>query len=311
MIRRFMQNNAPNSSDLGFGNAASAGRRSLNKDGSFNIVRSGTSLLRSSEAYHKLISMSWMHFNLLVLALYFIINLIFALLYWGIGIDGLQGVTSANGWEGFWESFFFSAQTLTTVGYGRVSPVGHLANSIAAVESLLGLLGFALATGLLYGRFSRPEAKIRFSENALVAPYKDGKAIMFRIVNARKNQLIEVEAAVSMAMSKPETPNARQFFNLKLELTKINFFPLSWTLVHPINEESPFWSMAEADILTHSVELICLIKAFDDTFSQVVYTRSSYIASEIVYNAKFLPMTEFTEKGAILHINKINLHEKF
>ena len=98
---------------------------------------------------------------------------------------------------------------------------------------------------------------------------------------------------------------------LKLELTKINFFPLSWTLVHPINEESPFWSMAEADILTHSVELICLIKAFDDTFSQVVYTRSSYIASEIVYNAKFLPMTEFTEKGAILHINKINLHEKF
>ena len=310
MIKRFKAQQSANGNDLGLGTNSAIGRRSLNKDGSFNVTRSGVPILRSFETYHRLISMSWTRFNLLVASLYFFVNIVFAVLYWAIGLEGLQGINSRLGWDGFWESFFFSAQTLTTVGYGRVSPVGNLANSIAAVESMIGLLGFALATGLLYGRFSRPEAKIKYSKNALIAPYKDGKALMFRIVNDRKNQLIEVEAAASLSMTLPNQPNSRQFFNLKLEVTKINFFPLSWTVVHAINEDSPLYGLTENEILEQSVEVICLIKAFDDTFSQVVYSRSSYTAPEIIWNAKFVPMTTFNANGAILHVDKINSHEK-
>jgi len=249
-------------------------------------------------------------FNFVVFFLYVFVNLLFAFIYLGIGVDGLAGVNGTGTFDRFWESFFFSAQTLTTVGYGRVSPMGHFASSVAAVESMIGLLGFALATGLLYGRFSRPEARIGYAKNALIAPYKEGKALMFRIVNERKNQLIEVEAACSLAMLNPNNPQARQFSNLKLEVAKINFFPLSWTIVHAIDEESPLWGLEEKDFKALNLEVICLIKAFDDSFSQNVYSRSSYIYNEIVWNAKYSPMTEFTNNGTLLHLDKLNLFEK-
>ncbi len=298
-------------SDLGFGAKDHVkGRRGLNKDGSFNVIREGVPLVNSFETYHRLISMSWMKFNVLVLSFYLVANLLFACIYLLVGMDGLQGIVAHSFKDNFYEAFFFSAQTLTTVGYGRISPIGHAAGAVAAVESMMGLLGFALATGVLYGRFSRPEARIKYSENALIAPYKKITALMFRIVNERKNQLIEVESALSISMRDESNPKNRKFFNLKLELTKINFFPLSWTIVHPIDESSPLWGMTELEFQNSDIELISLIKAFDDTFSQTVYDRSSYKYHELVWGAKFIPMTEFTDKGTILRIDKINAFEK-
>ncbi len=296
--------------DLGFGERSSHGKRALNKDGTFNVIRRGIPLLNSFETYHRLISMSWMKFNMYVLLLYFISNIIFAGIYLLVGIEGLQGIIGNTWMDQFYEAFFFSAQTLTTVGYGRVSPVGHAAGVVAAIESMAGLLGFALATGLLYGRFSRPEARIKYSEHAVIAPYKKGTAFMFRIVNERKNQLIEVEAALSMGMRKETNSNHRSFYNLKLELTKINFFPLSWTIVHPIDEDSPLHGMTQHEFTTSEIEFISLIKAFDDTFSQTVYARSSYRAHEVVWGAKFLPMIEYGPHSTILNIDKINEMEK-
>ncbi len=208
------------------------------------------------------------------------------------------------------EAFFFSSQTLTTLGYGRISPVGTLASAAAAVESMMGLLGFALATGLLYGRFSKPEARILYSHNAVIAPFKDKTALMFRIVNERKNQLIEVEASLTLSL-KSDQVNVRRFLALTPDIKKINFFPLNWTIVHSIDEESPLFGLTEQEANDLDAEVIVLIKAFDDTFSQTVYSRSSYKYSEIIWGAKFKSMMELgTPQGTILHLDKLNDFEK-
>ncbi|MCC6690932.1 MAG: K+ channel, inward rectifier [Bacteroidia bacterium] len=214
-------------SDLGFGNKDGGNARGLNKDGSFNVIRKGVPLLNKFETFHALISMSWIKFYLTVFSLYFIVNLLFAALYMLAGIENLAGIQGITYIDKFWESFFFSSQTLTTLGYGRISPVGELENSIASVESMIGLMSFALVTGLVYGRFSRPGARIKYSRVALIAPYKNTTAFMFRLVNERRNQLIEVEAGVTFSVRNKENNKIRNFYGLKLEITKINFFPLS------------------------------------------------------------------------------------
>lgn len=284
------------SDDLGLGNKGGKGR-GVNKDGSFNVERIGVPKFRPYEIYHSLISMSWGKFSLLVLVAYGVVNLLFAMIYYFIGTEHLSGITpDMSEKHRFMEAFFFSSQTLTTLGYGRIAPVGALASSVAAVESLLGLLTFALATGLLYGRFSRPQAKLLYSTNALVAPYRDITGLMLRISNKRSNQLIEVEAEITLSYQE-KGKNSRSFASLALERKKINLFPSSWTLVHPITEESPFYGMSEQDLHDADVELIVLIKSFDDTFSQTIYSRSSYKAHEIIWGAKFLPMFTQTELG--------------
>lgn len=297
--------------DPGFGKANTGkDNRALNKDGSFNVKRKGMPWTNSFELYHELIYMSWFKFTGVVVLFYIVLNLIFACLYTWAGIGTLTGITVTNPTELFLENFFFSSQTLTTVGYGRIAPIGTLASSIAAVESMIGLLGFAIATGLLYGRFSRPKTSIKYSDDALIAPYKNGTAFMFRIVNERKAHMIEVEAATTLALNSTDGNGARRFFNLKLELTKINFFPTSWTLVHPIDEESPLWGMTEQELRIANPEFIILIKAFDDTFAQTVYSRSSYKEKEIVWGAKYKSMVELTDRETILHIEQLNDYEK-
>jgi inward rectifier potassium channel len=194
------------------------------------------------------------------------------------------------------DAFFFSAQTLTTVGYGHLSPNGHWVSAVAAAESLLGLLSFALATGLLYGRFSRPHAQIRFSRQALVSPYREGKALMFRFMNLRSNQLIEVEATVVLSFQEADSPT-RQYVTLPLERCKISLFPTSWTVVHPIAEDSPLFGRNEADLRKAGVEIIVLIKAFDDTFAQTIYQRTSYTHDELAWGVRFRPMVKLGADG--------------
>jgi inward rectifier potassium channel len=194
------------------------------------------------------------------------------------------------------DAFFFSAQTLTTVGYGHLSPRSHLASAVAALESLLGLLSFALATGLLYGRFSRPHAQISFSQKGVVAPYRGGTGFMFRFVNRRSNQLIEVEAAVSLSFNDAAS-GIRRFVTLPLERNKINLFPTNWTVVHSIDGASPLQGMQDMDLRQSQAEFIVLIKAFDDTFAQTIYQRTSYTAEEVLWGHRFKPMSSYGEHG--------------
>jgi inward rectifier potassium channel len=295
--------------DLGFGFKVGADhQRMLNPDGTFNVIRKGESRFAFYNLYHQLIRMRWIKFILIVFLFYGFLNLVFAGLYYLAGTDQLAGINGNTTKDKLFDTFFFSAQTLTTVGYGRISPVGHVASIIASLESFIGLMVFALATGLLYARFASPNARLLFSSNALVAPYQDGKAIMFRMANLRSNQLIEVEVQV-VAAHKKETNGKikREFTPLTLERSKINFLPLSWTIVHPIDESSIFYNKTAKDLEEEDLELTVLVKAFDETYSQTVHDRTSYKYNEFVWGSKFLPMFRANGDGTTdLYLNKIN-----
>ncbi len=273
--------------DFGLGEKATSGHhRVLNKDGSFNVRKDNVPFLQRINFFHSLVSMSWPRFLVVVLSSYFCINLLFASLYMLIGIENLTGIYGNSTLEQFTEAFFFSAQTITTLGYGQVAPVGMLTNIVAATESMLGLLGFALATGLVYGKFSKPSAKLKYSTIAVMAPYKDINGFMFRVVNPHDNQLLEVEASVSLSILK-ENSDLRNFYQLELERSKVVFLPAVWTVVHPITEDSPFKDLSIKDLFKRDMEIIVVIKAFDETFSQTVYSRSSYKFGELRWGEKF------------------------
>lgn len=303
-------------SEFGFGNTTNgSGERTLNKDGTANIKRIGEPHFNVVNIYHSLITMSWLNFSILVFGFYFFVNLLFSTLYYIFCPDAIAGMIYTNEAEKFLEIFFFSSQSLTTVGYGRLNPTGIFASSIAGIESMMGLLGFALATGLLYGRFSRPTAKLLYSENIIIAPYShptlsvdSPTALMFRVANLRRNQLIEVEALVLFSYN--QNVNGviqRKFANLKLEVAKISFLALSWTIVHPINEESPLRNLVENDFEELDAEFMISIKAIDDTYAQQIFDRNSYFWKEMKWNVKFSPMVSKSETGkTIIDLKRIS-----
>lgn len=286
--------------DLGFGKQITDPTiRLVNQDGTFNVQRINMPFWGWLNIYHRLITMPWRNFGFAVFIMFLIVNSLFAGLYVLAGLEHLQGIDMSTPMAQFWDAFFFSAQTLTTVGYGRIAPVGFWASAVAAVESLLGLLAFAIATGLVYGRFSRPVAHIRFSEKALISPYLDTTGLMFRIANERSNQLIEisVEVALSRLEDLPNGKRTRKYYGLTLERSRINFFPLNWTIVHPIMPDSPLYGVDEAELLRSDSEFLIFIKATEDTFTQTVHARSSYNAKDVVWGAKFKKMYNNAEAG--------------
>jgi inward rectifier potassium channel len=285
--------------DLGLGSRlAQTHQRFLKRDGSFNVVRKGLSAFRSLSVYHTLLTISWTRYFLSIVAAYFTTNFVFASLYWLCGPTALHGAEAESSGERFVEGFFFSVQTLATIGYGRISPVGLTANLLVTVEALVGLLGFALATGILFARVARPTARIVFSDRAVVAPYRGVTGLMFRIANERKSQLIEVEATVSLGMWDPHT-RQRQFHELALERRRVVFFPLHWVIVHPIDQKSPLWGLTPEELAKSEAEVFVLLTAVDETFSDTVHARSSYQYDEVVWGAKFSDMFLKTGDGRL------------
>ena len=276
-------------------------RRVINKDGTFNVHRRGTTW-RDISGYLYLINMPWPGFFACVLVGYFVVNTLFALVYYALGPDQLQGgAAAATNMAHFLNSFFFSAQTLTTVGYGSISPKGTAANIVAALEAMTGLMGFALATGLLFGRVSRPSARIGYSDRMVIAPYLDGTSLQFRVVNQRANTIMELEAKVMLMTVEGEPGQRKRDYKvLKLERHNVYFFPLTWTIVHPIDEHSPFHGKTADDLDRLQAEILILIKGFDDTFSQTVHSRYSYRYDEIVWGARFAPAFDVDEAGALV-----------
>ena len=248
-------------------------------------------------------------FFLIILLFYIVINVVFATIYFLIGVDTLGEIPSPSTLTNFGEAFFFSTQTFTTVGYGRISPIGFLSSSIAAFEALLGLLSFALATGLLYARFSKPVAHLRFSEHALVAPFKDINAVMLRVAPYKNTNLIDVEAKLTLGLSIEENgKKVNRFYQLELEYPTVNSLPLSWNIVHPLTEKSPLYNFTKEDFENTKGEFIVIVKAFDDLFSNIVVAVSSYTFSELKYGAKFVPMYERAHTGdrTIVYIDKLS-----
>jgi inward rectifier potassium channel len=275
-------------------------RRAINKDGSFNVRRRGVTW-RDINPYLHLINISWPAFLATVFFSYLATNTLFALAYFLIGTEQVQGTDAPTAFGRFMNVFFFSAQTLSTVGYGTLSPHGMAANSLAAVEAMLGLMGFALATGLLFGRVSRPSARIKFSENVLVAPYQEGSSLQFRIVNQRLNSLMELQVRVMlMVVENVNGEFVRNFKLLSLERESVIFFPLTWTVVHPIEKDSPVYGKTAEDLEKLQAELMILVKGFDDTFSQTVHARYSYRYDDFKWGARFAPAFQVEPEGDIL-----------
>jgi inward rectifier potassium channel len=245
--------------------------------------------------------MSWPSFIALVLTLYIGLNSFFALIYYSLPSGAVRGGDGASGARRFLEDFFFSGHTLTTVGYGNLYPHGALANLIAIFEAFVGLMTFALMTGFLVARVSRPSARISYSGKAVIAPYNSGSAFMFRIANERSNNLMELHAQVMLmtVVNVGATPE-RKFELLPLERDSVIFFPLTWTVVHPIDESSPFYGKTAQDLANFEAEIMILIKAFDDTLSQTVHSRFSYRHDEIVWGAKFTPAFHVDQRGDLL-----------
>jgi len=279
-------------------------RRTINRDGSFNVHRKGLRV-RDANLYLKLVDTTWTRFFMVALLAFLGANLIFAGVYLILGAEHLQG--SDPEMSAFANAFFFSVHTLTTVGYGNIYPKGNGANLASALEAASGLMFFALITGLLYGRFSRPSARILFSDRALIAPYQDGTSLQFRLTNARDNVLMDLEARVLlMTVETSDGQLKRNYFELPLERRRVYFFPLTWTVVHPIDSESPLYGKTREDLAKSAAELLILMQGFDDTFSQVVHARYSYRHDEIVWGAKFLPAFSVDPQGdLILDVDRV------
>jgi inward rectifier potassium channel len=301
--------------DLGFGSvvAGESSQRLLNQDGTFNVQRTGLSFLSSLNLYHTLLSMSWKVFLSLVLLLYFLSNVFFGLLYASLGIGAIVDTSSTPIENVLIRSFFFSVQTFATIGYGTIHPVGLIPNFLVAIESYYSLIANALITGVVFARFARPTARIRFSDVAVVAPYRGINGLMFRMVNGRSNQLLEVEAQVLLARFIEENGKVvRRFDFLELERDRVTFFPLAWTVVHPISEKSPLYGLTLEDLEKSDAEVLTLISATDETFSSIVHTRSSYKPHEIKFGHKFVNLYNKAESGEQLSINikKLSQTEK-
>lgn len=296
--------------DLGFGTKLTDSySRLINQDGSFNIRRINETFWDHVNIYNRLITMGWLPFLGLVLLFYLTANLFFAGLYVVAGTDGLKGSPDAVFGGSFMKAYFFSSQTMTTVGYGHIAPDSLATSLIASFESVVGLLAFALATGLLYGRFSRPVSHVRFSRKAVFAPYLDVNGWMFRIINARANQLIDVQVEVSLSRleTKPDGTRYRKYYSLDLERNQVNFFPANWTLVHPITDDSPLHGCTPDDLESSDAEFLILLRATDDTFSQSVHSRYSYRHNEILWGRKFRAMFDGSKTGlTALDLNKLD-----
>jgi inward rectifier potassium channel len=293
--------------DLGFGSRISqeSRRRLLNRDGSFNVERKRLPFLRSLNPYHTLLTISWTRFYLLIFSSYLLFNVMFATAYFSAGPGSLAGVEERSGESRFLDDFFFSVQTSTTIGYGRIAPASTMANVLSSVEALTGLLAFALATSLMFARFSRPDARVLYSRQAIVAPYRGINGLMFRIANERNSQLIQVGVQVLLSRFEKDgkTP-VRRFHKLSLERDEVTFFPLTWTVVHPIDGKSPLHGQTEEDFRAAESEILVLLSATDETFSQTVNSRSSYKSDEVIWGAKFADVFGQKPDGTII----VDLH---
>ena len=301
--------------DTGFGNQpGQIGGRFMNKDGSFNLRKEGVSFLRRSSFYSYLLELSWLKFIGLILLFYLLVNMIFTVAYLVIGENQLQGLISTTFWGRIREVFYFSTQTFTTVGYGRINPVADSADFLASIQSMAGWLFFALVTGLLYGRFTRPQAFIDFSENALVSPYRNGKALMFRMVPYKNNHhLSDVKVVINLSFIAIENEKPEyKFYQLSLERSRVDMFSMNWTVVHPIDNDSPLLHFIEEDLKNSDVEVLVQVTGFNPVFSNVVMQRTSYTYKEIIWGAKFRPMYHESSDGTttILELNKLNHFDK-
>jgi inward rectifier potassium channel len=299
--------------DPGFGyDSFKNAKKLINDDGTSNVIH----LNRRTgiyDMYSYLINVPWWKFFLFVVLIYTLINVLFGLIYFFIGIEQIVPSTG-NVWEDLFNGFFFSAQTITTVGYGVLSPEGFAANMVASFQAMLGWIGFSFVTGLLYGRFSKPRAVIKFSKHLIVRDFKKGRAIMFRLMNSRKNIMIEPRITVTLAITEQDKTSKeyhRKFYQLKLEREKIMYLPTMWTVVHELDEESPLSKYSNEELRDLDAEMYILLQYHDEAFAQRLFKIYSYKLTKLKIDKKFMRSFQFDEEGnTLLDHDKLDLLEE-
>ena len=297
--------------DTGFGtNVDSYGGRFINRDGTYNLQKTGVSFWNRFSIFHSMLNMPLWKFITVIVLFFLSINLLYTIIYLLIGVQDFQGIIAVTKWQEFKELYFVSTETCTTVGYGRVNPIGDGANMVAAIEAMSGFLSFAVATGLIYGRFAKPRSHVAFSDNALIAPYQDKTALMFRIASYKDNHnLTNVVIKVNLALQVQENGGpSYKFYSLDLERGKVDTLMMNWTVVHPIDDNSPLLGLLEEDYKSSDVEVYVQIIGYDDVYSTTVIQRTSYTYDEIIFNAKFEIMYHESEDGktTILELDKLS-----
>ena len=274
--------------DLGLSGAvADVGEeRFLNRDGSFNVLRQRAGW-ESINIYGELLTVSWPRFFTLMALVYLGLNAAFALVFDALGFQALNDMP-AHGLARFLACFFFSVQTFGTIGFGHVYPVSVAANVVVTAEAFVGLLTVALATGILFARFSRPVHRVLFSSVAVVAPYQGGTALMFRVMNGHRTHLIDLSSEVVLShFQNSDGRRVKKFYPLKLERDSVTFFPTSWTIVHAITPDSPLWGQTLPSLSADDAEVLVVLRALDDASHQQIHARSSYKPWEMVWDARF------------------------
>ena len=294
--------------EFGYTNQADQNsKRVINKNGSFNLVRIG----EKKSLYHSLVTMPWWQFMLAIAGTYVVVNMLFASVYLLIDFHGIGMTSDYEVINRFLIASFFSVQTLTTVGYGSLYPLSATVSLIASIEALTGLMIFAIFTGLMYGRFSKPYHGIRFSRNMIYTPFRQQNALMFRVANERNHNLTELEARILMSVIVTDNGRStRKYQVLELENSRITYFPLNWTLVHCIDEKSPLYGMTKTDFEGTDLEMMIMIKGYNETAAQSFHAKSSYTVNEIIWNAKFKVPYHFREDGVtVFELDKIDDYE--
>lgn len=292
-------------SDLGFGKAFSGKQGQLiNPDGSFNIKRVGYS---GKSWFKLLIDMPWAHFLAFIFVYYTLANLLFAILFYLLDPSKIAGIEMGNPLDEFIQCYFFSVQTMTTIGYGGMHPKGYMVSAFAGIEALTGLLTFAIITGLVYAKFSKPKANILFSLNSLYTPLKGFQSLQMRTANAMNNKIIDLQATMILSYIPSDLPNVPKLFRTAtLEIERISLFPLNWTIVHVIDEKSPIYGYSLEELRKMRFEFLVFLRGHDESYNQQISAMKSYTVDDLILNAKFEPMFEPGDDTTYIYLDKIN-----
>lgn len=258
-----------------------------------------------SDFYHFLLTIPWWAFFVLIAVVFIVLNATFAVLYFfdSTGISNARPGSLAD-------RFFFSVQTLGTVGYGVMAPQTLYTHIIVTVETFVGLVNVAIGTGLIFARFSRPSARVLFSKVAVVSRLDGVPTLMFRAANQRGNHILEAEVSLTWAFRAVtrEGKQMRRLQELRVNKSRSPLFALSWLITHPIDSASPLWDLKPDDLATRLSEFIVVISGNDESFGQRIFARYSYTPAQVIWDAAFVDVLTIQPNGEIL-VDYTNFHD--
>jgi len=279
--------------------------RAVSRGDGFKVVAIGRRKQGLSDAYAKMLAASWKNTIALMVAVYLGINLIFALAYLSLG-DGIEHAQPGS----FADAFFFSVQTVATIGYGGLLPKGLAANILVTIESMFGFAYYGMVTGLMFSKFSRPTARILFSDKAIIGMHDGKRHFMFRLANERDNRIVDARVKLTLMRDEvtAEGTEMRRFYDLPLVRNEIPFLRLSWLVMHPIDEHSPLRGMTDEKLNEIEAEIVVSLTGVDETLSKVIHARHSYIADEIECGAAFVDILHRKE-NYVLEVRYDHFHD--